>query len=1043
MKKTIFLFFAAILCAIGMNAATPTKIYLNAQNWGYSDARYAAYFFDPAKWVDMKKVDGETFIYEVDVPAGYTKVIMCRMNGGTTENNWDNKWNQTGDLTIPTDGKNMFKPDDWNGKTTTWSTYTPTVTHTFPSGSTLYLDFTAVATKGADIPSANKAETVYDANAGGSVIPVTFTVDVKWTEGAKFLKTAQSGWSNDIPFKAPAEGENCAKVAADGKSYTWTTYTESETPDPTPDPDPVADVTIYFVNTKSWSSVNAYVWGTDPYKAWPGEAMTSTGDKAHGYDVYSYTFPETYTNCIFNGNGQTDDLIVNAGQYYDIASETWYATLADVPNPTPAVMETVYFINTGNWEKVYAYAWTSSNNGWPGQQLEQNGEKIAEYDVYSFTAEQGQWANIIFNNNGGTQTGDLKWEAGKYYMYSTNKWYDTKGDAEAALAGPATVVLHGNFLGSSWADTEAFTLSSDNKTATLTTLVKAGNHEFGVKLNNVWTSNGKAFTKTNNEHKIEAGSGNLTLNAEITGDYTFTWTYETNTLTVTYPTEEVVVEEHYYLIGTFNEWTQKDANYELALVDGLYKKEVTFAKDVEFKINVGDWTSSWGKDNLGGKTYAELDGTNDGNLKMKEEKTFTVIFDPANNLITFTGLTEAAPAETKYYIAGTENLTGFNWQVDGLEMIEDAGVYKHTFSALPAGTFEFKVTQGDWNKESWGYYQLGAAYEEVSQGKDEHGNDNGNIKFVTEEAKNITVIFDATAGKITIDGLTEKTPAVITYVLMGVNGDWTNGIALTQNPGNADEYVLENQVIIKATDAVKVVTLTDGTATAWCGNVDTWSNATYTADGDGNIVLEDGIYTFYFKKNDDLIYINQTGYARNVTNKYGTICLPYASASTTGATFYRVAGKETGKVYLESVNALEAGVPYIFEKSASQIKVVYTGDKETTAGSANGLIGNFTDETVVPTGNYILYSNKFIPADGTTNKVNAYRAYLNLSAVQGGAPNQMPGRRYIGMDVQGENEATGFENIVAPEGQTIKAIVNGQLVIIRGGEMYNVQGQKL
>ena len=42
-----------------------------------------------------------------------------------------------------------------------------------------------------------------------------------------------------------------------------------------------------------------------------------------------------------------------------------------------------------------------------------------------------------------------------------------------------------------------------------------------------------------------------------------------------------------------------------------------------------------------------------------------------------------------------------------------------------------------------------------------------------------------------------------------------------------------------------------------------------------------------------------------------------------------------------------------------------------------------------------------------------------------------------------ENTTTGFENITAPEGQAIKAIVNGQLVIIRGGEMYNVQGQKL
>jgi hypothetical protein len=286
----------------------------------------------------------------------------------------------------------------------------------------------------------------------------------------------------------------------------------------------------------------------------------------------------------------------------------------------------------------------------------------------------------------------------------------------------------------------------------------------------------------------------------------------------------------------------------------------------------------------------------------------------------------------------------------------------------------------------------------------------------------------------------EKWADVITYVLMGVNGDWTTGITMTVNPDNADEYVLADQVIIKATDAVKVVTLTNGTATAWCGNVDPYSNVTYTTDAtSGNIVLEDGIYTFYFKKSTDNIYINQTGYARNVTNTYGTICLPYAAASTTGATFYRVAGKETGKVYLESVNTLAAGVPYIFEKSANQIKVVYTGNKETTAGSANGLHGTFTNDTEVAIGNYILKDNKLCQAEAIC-WVNAYRAYLVMGEVPAGAPVQMPGRRYIGMSVQGENEATGFENITAPEGETKKVLINGQLIIIRGGEKFNAQG---
>ena len=188
-------------------------------------------------------------------------------------------------------------------------------------------------------------------------------------------------------------------------------------------------------------------------------------------------------------------------------------------------------------------------------------------------------------------------------------------------------------------------------------------------------------------------------------------------------------------------------------------------------------------------------------------------------------------------------------------------------------------------------------------------------------------------------------------------------------------------------------------------------------------------------------------YTHTPNNKYGTICLPYASASTTGAYFYEVAGTEEGKVYLASVNSLEAGVPYIFEATASTIKVVYTGEAVVAPvnTNANGLIGTFV-EIEVPNGDYILYGDKFCTNNDSSkpnNKIRANRAYLDMDAVQGGKPTPMPGRRYIGMSVQGENEATGFENITAPEGQAIKVIENGQLIIIRDGVKYNVQGQKL
>ena len=92
---------------------TENVLYLKPNsNWKQSNARFAAYFFNNAgnAWVSMVDSDSDG-IYEVNIPEGYTfgdNVIFCRMNPSSTANNWNNKWNQTADLTIPTDGKNLF-----------------------------------------------------------------------------------------------------------------------------------------------------------------------------------------------------------------------------------------------------------------------------------------------------------------------------------------------------------------------------------------------------------------------------------------------------------------------------------------------------------------------------------------------------------------------------------------------------------------------------------------------------------------------------------------------------------------------------------------------------------------------------------------------------------------------------------------------------------------------------------------------------------------------------------------------------------------------
>lgn len=128
---TVLMSFAAITASA---ADQPEKLYLTpSANWKQGNARFAAYFFgNGEKWVSMTDSDKDG-VYEVAVPTDkvYPNVIFCRMNPKAAANNWNNKWNQTADLVIPTSGANHFtvKEGTWDKGGGTWSTYGSTCAH--------------------------------------------------------------------------------------------------------------------------------------------------------------------------------------------------------------------------------------------------------------------------------------------------------------------------------------------------------------------------------------------------------------------------------------------------------------------------------------------------------------------------------------------------------------------------------------------------------------------------------------------------------------------------------------------------------------------------------------------------------------------------------------------------------------------------------------------------------------------------------------------------------------------------------------------------
>jgi hypothetical protein len=234
----------------------------------------------------------------------------------------------------------------------------------------------------------------------------------------------------------------------------------------------------------------------------------------------------------------------------------------------------------------------------------------------------------------------------------------------------------------------------------------------------------------------------------------------------------------------------------------------------------------------------------------------------------------------------------------------------------------------------------------------------------------------------------------------------------------------------------------------------TWETASIAAYGPATITVEDGgvlvegtvmsgvTGTSYELMVFGLLPVEEPtpDYTRPVNpGNYGTICLEFGSTNYTGMELYEFVGKEEGKAYIASVTTLEAGVPYIFQATANELAVYSDGTTAIEAGSHNGLHGTFTDNTEVTPGNYILYDNAICEVTATC-WVDANRAYIVWNEIPTGAPQQMPGRKYIGMDVTSENAATGLDNITNGKNTTLKLIENGQLIIIRNGEKFNAQG---
>lgn len=189
-------------------------------------------------------------------------------------------------------------------------------------------------------------------------------------------------------------------------------------------------------------------------------------------------------------------------------------------------------------------------------------------------------------------------------------------------------------------------------------------------------------------------------------------------------------------------------------------------------------------------------------------------------------------------------------------------------------------------------------------------------------------------------------------------------------------------------------------------------------------------------------------YTREVTNgNYGTICLPRASKTITGATMWRAVDKNAEGVVIEQVNQMEAGVPYFFQATANQLIVEMQG-ATVAATSANGLIGYIDVEGKMWRVDYqpqeknifVLSQNQLYYVDSDVYLPTNY-AYVDVNQMSPLAPVAGMPRHTMRLP-QSENATTALDNMQTTSAPT-KIIQNGQVYILRDGHIYTTLGTQV
>ena len=471
-----------------------------------------------------------------------------------------------------------------------------------------------------------------------------------------------------VPYHRPLYVPDGYVETYQGADSQWQKFDISIIPggDPTPDPEPTPSATgVIFANCYD-------CWRSPDYPKISGQCyLHSFADPRVGNNKpsgpWKLEFVENYNS---SSTEYDSDIVKNA-----VASEYY---------KSPAEMEVyrLYQWQNGAYQPVaygVLYAYANENN---------QVEHAAFFEADGFwgcyltdnTHSNGDNINILFNEDASTGFADL-------HGGSTNP----------------EIKLNANF-GGDWADTEAFTDNGDG-TATLSNIALTAGYyyNFSVNVGDAWFSINHEFTRQNPSCVISNGEGIYYFQADVTGNYSFTWEYATNTLTIGYPHTYTAVGHNLAIFS--NSWDPSITDNDLVLQeDGSYKWEkenvsFTGATTIQYRVC---------KDHAWDVVYpATSEDAATFEIPSLGDYKITITYNPVGNVISASAEKIAKPT-----IQLNGNFSGEWADTEAFEVVEQPmDSYAKLTKLLEPGTYEFGVkVNGEWRANGSAYTRDNYSY---------------------------------------------------------------------------------------------------------------------------------------------------------------------------------------------------------------------------------------------------------------------------------------------------------------------------------------------